>query len=85
MDTAEIDSNVLYRNGETEKGAAISTPRALIFDLKGGLGSLPEFGSAYYKPPEDPYALLADSSFLWEGVRYIKFISIFSLHMYMYI
>ena len=35
----------------------------------GGLGALPETGSAYYQPPSDPMSVISDTgSLLWYDV-----------------
>ncbi|KAF5300866.1 hypothetical protein FQR65_LT09028 [Abscondita terminalis] len=50
---SEINNDVLFREGLTDKGEVTYTPRLLLVDLKGSLGSLSERGSLY-EPPVDP-------------------------------
>eukprot|EP00850_Spirogloea_muscicola_P018999 SM000180S03524 [mRNA] locus=s180:94646:97522:- [translate_table: standard] len=47
----DIDSGVLYRVGETLRGEATYTPRLLLFDLRGSLGSVRAAGSLYGAAP----------------------------------
>eukprot|EP00850_Spirogloea_muscicola_P005795 SM000027S09576 [mRNA] locus=s27:186532:189411:+ [translate_table: standard] len=47
----DIDSGVLYRVGETLRGEATYTPRLLLFDLRGSLGSVRGAGSLYGAAP----------------------------------
>eukprot|EP00850_Spirogloea_muscicola_P005974 SM000028S10068 [mRNA] locus=s28:205324:208188:+ [translate_table: standard] len=47
----DIDSGVLYRVGETSRGEATYTPRLLLFDLRGSLGSVRAAGSLYGAAP----------------------------------
>lgn len=44
---SEIDSNFLYRYGQTPSKLTTCTPRVMIFDAKGSLGSLKQEGSLY--------------------------------------
>ncbi|KAK5649088.1 hypothetical protein RI129_003980 [Pyrocoelia pectoralis] len=44
---SEINHDVLYREGLTLKGEVTFTPRLLLVDLKGSLGTLPESGNLY--------------------------------------
>ena len=56
----EIDNDVLYREGSTLDREVTYTPRLLVVDLKGSLGTLPESGELYEKisiPKEDTLAL----------------------------
>ena len=56
----EIDNDVLYREGLTLDKEVTYTPRLLVVDLKGSLGTLPESGELYDKisiPKEDSLAL----------------------------
>ena len=51
-DENELDHDVLFREGLTLHGGhsnnqVTSTPRLVTVDLKGALGSLPEFGDLY--------------------------------------
>lgn len=43
----EINHDCLYRSGITLTGQETFTPRAVLFDLKGSLGALPQFSSLY--------------------------------------
>ncbi|KAI9470956.1 MAG: tubulin domain-containing protein [Benjaminiella poitrasii] len=43
----EINHNVLYRQGESSSGDLTYTPRTLIYDLKGGFGSLQKYNKLY--------------------------------------
>jgi len=43
----EVDNDVLYREGLTLKKEVTYTPRLILMDLKGSLGSLPECGELY--------------------------------------
>ncbi|KAI9338876.1 tubulin domain-containing protein [Pilaira anomala] len=45
--TEELDHNVLYRSGETSSGVTTYTPRALIYDLKGGFGSMQKYNRLF--------------------------------------
>lgn len=45
--TSEINHDVLYREGATNKGEVTFTPRLLLVDLKGSLKTLPEHGNLY--------------------------------------
>ena len=56
----EIDNDVLYREGITLDKEVTYTPRVLVLDLKGSLGTLPESGELYDKisiPKEDSLSL----------------------------
>ncbi len=45
----DIDHDVLFREGQTlNSGEVTYTPRLVSIDLKGALGSLPEFGDLYH-------------------------------------
>jgi hypothetical protein len=44
---AQIDSNVLYRQGETLHGEGTYTPRLVMWDLSGALGGVSAGGSLY--------------------------------------
>ncbi|KAK0090701.1 hypothetical protein PV325_008038 [Microctonus aethiopoides] len=57
----EINHDVLYREGENQKGVVTYTPRLLIVDLKGSLGYLNEQGSLYNESNTDP------PMFLWDN------------------
>lgn len=53
---SEIDHDVLFREGQTKNGQVTFTPRLLLVDLKGTLGTLPEDGGLYEEPPiPDPF------------------------------
>ncbi|KAJ8947875.1 hypothetical protein NQ318_010021 [Aromia moschata] len=54
--SSEIDHDVLYREGLTEKNEVTFTPRLLFVDLKGSLKSLPESGNLYAPNFNDPSA-----------------------------
>ena len=43
----EINHDVLFREGLTSRGQQTYTPRLMIFDLKGSLRSLPQYGTLY--------------------------------------
>ncbi|KAB0803996.1 hypothetical protein PPYR_00966 [Photinus pyralis] len=47
---SEINHDVLFREGVTLKGEVTYTPRLLLVDLKGSLGTLPENGTLYDPP-----------------------------------
>ncbi|KAJ8925913.1 hypothetical protein NQ315_009765 [Exocentrus adspersus] len=49
---SEIDHDVLYREGVTNKHGVTFTPRLLLVDLKGSLKHLPERGELYDEPPK---------------------------------
>jgi hypothetical protein len=49
-DKNDIDHDVLFREGVTLSGKDVTyTPRLVTVDLKGALGSLPEFGDLYHQ------------------------------------
>ena len=49
-DTNDLDHDVLFREGVTMSGNTPTyTPRLVSVDLKGALGSLPEFGDLYFE------------------------------------
>ncbi|XP_054278823.1 protein misato homolog 1 [Macrosteles quadrilineatus] len=48
---SEINNDVLFREGQTQRREVTYTPRLLLVDLKGSLGALPECGSLYEPPP----------------------------------
>ncbi|XP_017781412.1 PREDICTED: protein misato [Nicrophorus vespilloides] len=50
---SEINHDVFYREGQTNKREVTYTPRLLLTDLKGSLKSLPQQGYLY-DPPVDP-------------------------------
>ncbi|CAO3655803.1 unnamed protein product [Mucor hiemalis] len=43
----ELNQDVLYRSGETSTGISTYTPRALIYDLKGGFGSMQKYNKLF--------------------------------------
>ncbi|KAG2207128.1 hypothetical protein INT46_003531 [Mucor plumbeus] len=45
--TEEINHDVLYRQGETSSGVLTYTPRTLIYDLKGGFGSMQKYNKLF--------------------------------------
>ena len=46
----EINHDVLFREGLTLHGDQTFTPRVLMFDLKGSLKTLPQYGTLYQTP-----------------------------------
>ncbi|KAK4884183.1 hypothetical protein RN001_000454 [Aquatica leii] len=52
-ESSEIDHDVLFREGLTVNGQVTYTPRLLLVDLKGSLGTLSEQGNLY-EPLVDP-------------------------------
>ncbi|XP_059490557.1 protein misato homolog 1 [Neocloeon triangulifer] len=50
---SEINHDVLFREGETRQGHVTYTPRLLLVDLKGSLGSMPEHGGLYETSQEE--------------------------------
>ncbi|ORZ01731.1 tubulin domain-domain-containing protein [Syncephalastrum racemosum] len=46
-DTRSIEHDVLYRAGMTATGTETYTPRALVYDLKGGFGSLQKYNRLF--------------------------------------
>ncbi|KAF9302026.1 mtDNA inheritance, partitioning of the mitochondrial organelle [Mortierella antarctica] len=50
-----VSHDCLYRVGQTSKGIDTYTPRALIFDLKGGFGSIKKYKLYESEPPQDQY------------------------------
>ncbi|KAG0033556.1 mtDNA inheritance, partitioning of the mitochondrial organelle [Podila clonocystis] len=50
-----VNHDCLYRVGQTNKGIDTYTPRALIFDLKGGFGSIKKYKLYESEPPQDQY------------------------------
>ncbi|CAB3388170.1 Hypothetical predicted protein [Cloeon dipterum] len=50
---SEINHDILFREGETRLGQTTFTPRLLLVDLKGSLGSLPEHGGLYEADHEE--------------------------------
>ncbi|KAI8880499.1 hypothetical protein K501DRAFT_191244 [Backusella circina FSU 941] len=45
--STELNHDVLYRTGETPSGVATYTPRVLIYELKGGFGSLQKYNRLF--------------------------------------
>ncbi|KAI9261367.1 tubulin domain-containing protein [Helicostylum pulchrum] len=45
--TQELNHDVLYRSGETSNGVTTYTPRTLIYDLKGGFGSMQKYNRLF--------------------------------------
>ena len=66
--TNDLDHDVLYREGITPYGDTPTyTPRLVSVDLKGALGSLPEFGDLYYETGSLPKTdLSAQASQNWQ-------------------
>ncbi|CAG8497509.1 511_t:CDS:10 [Paraglomus occultum] len=60
----EIIHDVLFRTGVTQKGVETYTPRLLLYDLKGGLGSLNKF--RLYEG-EIPDTQSSDQYVTWDG------------------
>lgn len=58
-DVGDINHDVLFREGQTRSGEVTFTPRLVLTDLKGSLGTLPEDGGLYEKPllPQNSLAL----------------------------
>ena len=49
-DNNDLDHDVLFREGVTTSSSSPTyTPRLVSVDLKGALGSLPEFGDLYFE------------------------------------
>ncbi|KAF9333027.1 mtDNA inheritance, partitioning of the mitochondrial organelle [Podila minutissima] len=57
-----VNHDCLYRVGQTSKGIDTYTPRALIFDLKGGFGSIKKYKLYESEPPQDQYQSHCDLS-----------------------
>ena len=53
----EINHDCLYREGLTLSGQETFTPRVVLFDLKGSLGTLPQFSSLYRTDSNDDNTL----------------------------
>ncbi|KAI9143752.1 Misato segment II tubulin-like domain-containing protein [Paraphysoderma sedebokerense] len=51
-DTLDVDHDILFRTGQNPQGHETYTPRLLLFDLKGGFGSLPQHNELYSAGPE---------------------------------
>lgn len=60
---AEVNHDILYREGKTAKGELTYTPRLLLADLKGSLNTLPEQGGL----PEE----VAEDILPWDNVEEI--------------
>ncbi|KAH6661651.1 dml-1 [Plectosphaerella plurivora] len=61
-----VDSNVHWRAGIGSDGAETFLPRTVIYDLKGGFGSLRKI-NALYEPPENNDAASASSALTWSA------------------
>ncbi|KAF9438617.1 mtDNA inheritance, partitioning of the mitochondrial organelle [Entomortierella beljakovae] len=61
-----VNHDCLYRVGMTSKGVDTYTPRALIFDLKGGFGSINKY-KLYEEPSRDQHEQQYDLS--WDPSR----------------
>jgi hypothetical protein len=61
-DKGEINSDFLFRYGQTKNGTITCCPRAVVFDLSGTLGSLRKQGNMYDTPKKQQDAI--DS---WSG------------------
>lgn len=51
---SEINNNVLFREGQTQRGRPTYTPRLILFDLKGSLSSLKQEGNLYGVSQAEP-------------------------------
>ncbi|KAM0275850.1 hypothetical protein ACHAQH_007360 [Verticillium albo-atrum] len=60
-----VDHNIHWRPGRGADGAETFLPRTVIYDLKGGFGSLRKI-NALYDPGDDPTA-----AFSWDGASVI--------------
>ncbi|XP_075217245.1 misato mitochondrial distribution and morphology regulator [Lycorma delicatula] len=60
-ETTDINNDILFREGQTRQGLVTFTPRLVLADLKGSLGTLPEDGGLY-ESTEAPDSSLA----LWD-------------------
>lgn len=59
----EINHDILFREGETRRGEVTFTPRLILAELKGGLGSLKPSGVLY----EDEDADCEKNELCWDG------------------
>lgn len=66
---SEIDSNCLYRFGKTPKNITTVTPRLLIYDVNGSLGSLKQSGYLYH---EETKIVKEQISSFWGGKVEVK-------------
>ena len=57
---SEVESDMLFRIGETRQGEPTRTPRAVVLDVKGALGALSKRGSLY----ESVRALMAGRCYI---------------------
>ncbi|KAJ2961688.1 hypothetical protein NQZ79_g3049 [Umbelopsis isabellina] len=48
----EFDHDILYRSGVTQRGFETYTPRVMIYDLKGGFGSLKKYNKLFQDDSE---------------------------------
>ncbi|KAF9921438.1 mtDNA inheritance, partitioning of the mitochondrial organelle [Linnemannia zychae] len=65
-----VNHDCLYRVGMTSKGVETYTPRALIYDLKGGFGSINKY-KLYEAPTQDQYQQNYDHS--WDPSKTVTF------------
>ncbi|KAG2174970.1 hypothetical protein INT43_006032 [Umbelopsis isabellina] len=49
----EFDHDILYRSGFTQRGIETYTPRVMIYDLKGGFGSLKKYNKLFQDNSDD--------------------------------
>ncbi|XP_059093564.1 protein misato homolog 1-like [Tigriopus californicus] len=64
---SEICHDVLFREGQTLTRQLTFTPRVVNVDLKGALGSLPEFGDLY-----DDLEVPKSENLLWQGATVVQ-------------
>ncbi|KAG0339502.1 mtDNA inheritance, partitioning of the mitochondrial organelle, partial [Podila humilis] len=57
-----VNHDCLYRVGQTNKGIDTYTPRAMIFDLKGGFGSVKKYKLYESEPPKEQFQTQLDLS-----------------------
>lgn len=60
----EVNHDILYREGQTDKGEVTYTPRLLLADLKGSLKTLPEDGGLSNE--------IEETEFQWDAVEKIE-------------
>ena len=71
-DASEVDPNIHFRPGVGSDGTETFMPRTLIYDLKGGFGTLRQL-NALYEPSHDDaqYQNVVAAGGLWEGNRIV--------------
>ncbi|KAG0229439.1 mtDNA inheritance, partitioning of the mitochondrial organelle [Actinomortierella wolfii] len=62
-----LNHDCLYRVGETHRGEATYTPRVLIYDLKGGFGSIKKYNKLY--EVMDAQAAQDQADISWDPTR----------------